>query len=266
MSLSHSSIFMMKRSANWSVQLDMELTELNLRYKKNIGGLLELGIELPALSLNSGFLDNILAGYHDTFGFPDYGRNSRPGNVFLYEVRRNGNLIMKGKAGKVSIGDARLSAKKVISDEDPIVSIKAAIELPSGASSGGYGSGSIDAGLSILMDKKLGDKINTYYNLGIGFPGALKAYETVPLRNFLHAGAGIEAALWKNLALLGQVVICSSPFPETEIPEIDRTAVLLSLGGRYSSGSNSLEFSLTEDPGTSGAPDFTINISFRRKF
>jgi hypothetical protein len=43
-------------------------------------------------------------------------------------------------------------------------------------------------------------------------------------------------------------------------------AVLLSLGGRYYLGNSSLELSFTEDPNTSGAPDFTFNASFKRRF
>jgi hypothetical protein len=43
-------------------------------------------------------------------------------------------------------------------------------------------------------------------------------------------------------------------------------AVLLSLGGRYYSGNNSFELSFTEDPNTSGAPDFSLNFSFKKIF
>ena len=86
-SLSHSSIFMVKSSPSWSVSLDMELTELNLRYKKDIGNLFEIGFEIPLVSFNSGFMDNFLDSYHKTFGFPDYGRSNRPNDEFFYEVK-----------------------------------------------------------------------------------------------------------------------------------------------------------------------------------
>jgi hypothetical protein len=43
-------------------------------------------------------------------------------------------------------------------------------------------------------------------------------------------------------------------------------AVLLSLGGRYYSGKNSFDISLTKDPNTAGAADFTLNFSFKRRF
>jgi len=156
--------------------------------------------------------------------------------------------------------------KKTLIQGDPAISIKGEIELPTGEPETGYGNGSIDAGLSVLIDKKLGEKWNSYTNFGIGFPGDIKARERVNLRNYLYGGAAIEAAIWKTISLLGQVFIQGSPFPETDIASVDRTAVLLSLGGRYHSGNSRFELSLTEDPNTSGAPDFTLNFTFKQSF
>jgi hypothetical protein len=41
--------------------------------------------------------------------------------------------------------------------------------------------------------------------------------------------------------------------------------MLLVLGGRYYAGVGSFELSLTEDPNTSGAPDFILNFSFKKR-
>jgi hypothetical protein len=261
-SLSHSSIYLVDNSSEWDIGLDMEITELNFRFRKNINNFIELGVEVPILSFNSGFMDGFLDRYHDTFGFPDYGRSNRPDNDFLYEVKRNGTVVVKGESGRIAIGDIRFTLKKPLIKGDPAVSIKGEIEFPSGDSKAGYGNGSIDTGISLLMDKEFGEVWKTYLNLGIIFPSDLKGNEKVYLKSFIWGGAAIEAALWKTVSLLGQVFIQESPFPETGISSVDRTAVLLSLGGRYHSGNSSFELSLTEDLNTSGAPDFTLNFSF----
>jgi hypothetical protein len=265
-SLSHSSIYLVDSSSEWDMGLDMEITELNLGFRKSIKNFIELGVEVPILSFNSGFMDGFLDSYHDTFGFPDYGRSNRPTNDFLYEVKRNGIVVVKGESGRIAIGDIRLSIKKPLLTGDPSISIKGEIELPTGEPETGYGNGSFDTGLSLLMDKRLGEVWKTYLNLGVVFPGDLKGHESVELKSFIWGGAAVEAALWKNISLLGQVFIQGSPFPETGISSIDRTAVLLSLGGRYHSGNSSFELSLTEDPNTSGAPDFTLNFTFKQSF
>lgn len=264
--LSHSSIFMVKQSADWSVDMDMEITGLDIRYRTDISNLFELGIDIPLLTFNSGFMDNALSSYHEMFGFPDYGRSSRPPEVFAYEVRRNGAIVIKGENGIIGIGDTRFSAKRVLFSEGPVVSLRADMEIPTGTASKGFGSGSFDFGIAVLIDKRINEKVTSYINLGVVFPGDLKAHETVSLRNFAYAGAGVEAALWNNIAVLGQLFIQGSPFPKTGIPTIDRPSVLLSLGGRYSSGNDTFELSFSEDPNTAGAPDFTIAFSLKKKF
>lgn len=262
--LSHSSIYLVGNSTEWDMGLDMELTELNLRYRRNIRDFIEIGIDLPILSFNSGFMDGFLEGYHDAFGFPDYGRSDRPDNEFLYEVRRDGVLIIRGEGGHTGFGDMRLTLKKLILKEDPVISIRADIELPTGDAKKGYGNGSVDTGIAVMLDKNLGEKNKAYLNLGIAFPGDLKGHETVKLKKFVYGGAGIESEVWEHVSLLAQLFFQTSPYPDTDISEVDRTAVLFSLGGRYTSGNDGFEFSFTEDPNTAGAPDFTVNILYKR--
>lgn len=243
----------------------MEVTELSLRYRKKVSGNLELGAELPFLSLNSGFLDAPLDAYHSAFGFPDYGRSNRPDNDFLYSVKKNGTAIISGKGGGVGPGDLRLTIKRAIS-EDPAVSLMATIELPSGDAGEGYGNGSLDAGALVLLDKRLGERFTLYGNAGIFFPGDLKGENTIELKEYIFLGAAIEAALYKELSLIGQLYLETSPYPSTGIAELDRNGVLLSLGGRYGAGAGLYEFTFTEDPGVSGAPDFSFSLSFKRVF
>jgi Protein of unknown function (DUF3187) len=264
--LSHSSVFMVKGSPEWSVNLDMEITELALRFKRDIPNFFEIGVEVPFVSFESGFMDGFLDSYHKAFGFADYGRSGRPENEFLYEVKRNGSTVVRGKAGRIGIGDMRITAKRVILGGDPVVSVRAELQLPTGDATEGFGSGTFGGGATLLVDKKLSKKFMSYWNIGAVFPGELKARETVSLRNFLHGGTAIEAALWEKFSILGQVEFQTSPFPKTGIGAIDRISALLSFGGRYVSGNNNVEFSITEDPNTAGAPDVTFTLTYLRRF
>ena len=265
-SLSHSSVYLVRNSSGWSMGLDMEITELNFMFRKNIKDFIELGIDVPVISFNSGFIDGFLNGYHNAFGFPDYGRSNRPDNEFLYEVKRKGDIVVRGENGYSGIGDIKLTTKKPLLKGDPAISVKGDMEIPTGDAKTGFGNGGIDAGIALLIDKNLNEIFKSYFTIGIVFPGDLKAYERVDSREFIHCGAAVKAALWNNISLLGQIFVQGSPFPETGISSVDRTAVLLSFGGRYYSGNNSFEASFTEDPNTSGAPDFTLNFSFKRRF
>ena len=263
LSLSYSSIFLIGQSSSWSVGLDMEITEMKFSWRHDLGGFALLGIDVPVLIFGSGFLDGFLDSYHDTFGFPDYGREQRPENAFLYEVRKDGRLVLKGDNGKPGLGDIRLSLLKPLATSGPvIIGLRAGVEVPTGRPRAGYGNGTFDFDMTLLADVPVSDTFHLYGNAGIVLPGDLKGHERVELRDFLFGGAAVEAELSKRFSLVGQVVVQGSPFPDTGITEVDRTSVLLLIGGRYREGNNIFEMSLSEDPNTSGAPDFTVNLTY----
>ncbi len=264
-SLSHSSVYVIKNSAHWDAGLDLEMTELNFRLRKEFPGLFEAGLDVPVLRASSGFLDSPLAWYHRTFGFGDYGRSERPYNDFLYDIRRDGLPVIEGVNDRAGFGDVRFTIKREITASDPVISLSADLELPTGDARIGYGSGSVDTGFALLLDKDIGRESRLYANAGAAIPGELRAYQTVKLKNFYYAGTGIETLVSRRLSLLVQFVAQTSPYPRTGISKIDNTGMILVIGGRYYAGTGSYEISLAEDPGTTGAPDFILNVSYKMK-
>ncbi len=264
--ISHASVYMTRESPAWSSHMDLELTELNLRLRKNFPGLFEAGVDVPVLRATAGFMDRPLAWYHETFGFPDYGRKKRPHNEFLYDIRRGGLPVIQGKNDKTGFGDVRLTLKKEITHQDPALSILAFTELPTGDAKIGYGSGSFDWGFAALLDKQVMTDARIYANLGAFFPGDLKAHQTVKLNDFYYAGLGVEYFAFQNLSLLVHCLAQTSPYPHTGISKIDNTGMLLVFGGRKYTRSGSYELSLSEDLSTAGAPDFIFNLSYITRF
>jgi hypothetical protein len=265
-SLSHSSTYTVQSSGRWVIHLDMEITEINFRYKWRMKGPVEFGIDIPVLILSGGFMDGFLETYHSTFGLPDYGRSERPLNEFLYEIKRDGVLLVKGRTG-TGLGDMRVTIKRpLITSEGLNVSIKGDIEFPTGSVKDGYGNGSMDAGVSVLLDKGVSGSAILYLNLGVVWPGDVRGYERIDLKDFVYGGVALEAMVRENLSLLVQLQGQSPLYPDTDLLAVDRAAYLLSLGGRYySSGRSRVEFSLTEDINTAGAPDFILNITYKIK-
>jgi hypothetical protein len=263
LNLSHSSTYTVQESGRWLINQDLEMTELNLRYKKIIGDMLEVNLDLPVIALSDGFMDGFLDTFHRTFGLLDYGRNRRPENEFLYEIKRDGRLIVEGQTG-VGLGDIRLAVKKpLLSAETLGLSIRADVELPTGNANRGYGNGSIDAAVALLFDMKLFDDFMTYWNFGVVFPGDLKADRELVLKDFMYGGVAVEMILREKFSLLAQIQGQSRIYPRTDLLAVDREAYLLSLGGRYFSGGNVFELSFTEDINLSGAPDFILNFSYK---
>ena len=277
--LSHSSVFTVQNSGEWVIDMDMEITELNLRYKHYIQSIGEFGIDLPFIAFSSGFLDGFLESYHDLIGDPyPYGRIGRPKNSFLYEIRHGeftqllaergsknpGNTaVVLGRTG-TGLGDVRLTLKRPLMISDNYnLSIKGNIELPTGDAKEGYGNGRLDTGLSFMYDRHLSDKIMSYWNFGAVFPGDVDGYSNISLKNYVFGGSAIEIDIWKQWDLLFQLQVQSPVYPETELLAIDWTAYLLAFGCRYYKDNHSIEVSITEDLNSAGAPDFTANISYK---
>ncbi|TNF55940.1 DUF3187 family protein [bacterium] len=264
-SLSHSSTYTVRQSDDWVINLDMEITELNLRYKRIINNFIEFNFDVPILIFGGGFLDDFLDGYHNMFGLPDYGRSERPLNSFLYEVRHNDKIVVKGNSG-TGLGDLRLTFKKpLFSGSKYAFSLKGDVELPTGSAEEGFGNGSIDAAVSLLTDIVLSDNIMTYWNAGAVFPGPVRGHGKVDLKSFIYGGASIEALFRDRFSIIAQLYGQSDLYPETNITAVDRTAYLLAIGGRYHTERSSFELSLTEDINTAGAPDFIVNLTYKVK-
>ena len=265
-SLTHSSVYVIETAPAWTVNMDLELTELNIRLKKTLGPRTELGLDVPVIRPTEGFLDRPLSSYHDALGTGDYGRSARPYNEFLYEVLYQGKPVIITESDKTGIGDVRLALKRVVNDAKPLVSLMANVELPTGDAKAGYGNGSVDAAFAVLIDLDLGKQYRGYGNVGVVVPGDLKGYQAIPMRTYAYAGFGVEAAWWERFSVIVQTVVSGSPYPTTGIRQVDWPGILLTFGGRYSFSSSSFEFSLTEDPDTAGAPDFIMNVSYMMSF
>jgi len=266
LNLSYSSVFMKKMSSDWLLDLDLELAEFTFTYKKNLPGRIELGLEVPLLGFSSGILDQPLESYHSAFGFPDYGRSRFPKNEFHYRLLRKGKVVVEGESGRVGPGDLRLTGKKDFPLGETLLAVKADLEFPTGDPNTGFGNGSLDWGLAVIGERKLGQTFNLTGALGLVRPGDLRARETVGLQPYYYCGATAEWAWWKNFEVLGQFLVQTSPYPETGISAVDQTGVILTLGGRYAFGRNALELSFTEDLNTTGAPDFTFQLGFKHTF
>jgi len=263
LSLSHSSTYTVQDSAHWKIYLDMEITEFTLRFNRVIDELFELGIDVPIYIIGGGFLDGFLEDFHSSIGAGNYGREERPKNELLYEVWRDNKLIVKGSS-TTSIGDIRLSIKRHILRSDSwLLGVMGNVEIPLDNGRDGLSNGSLDAGISLLFDARLSETLMVYSNLGAVFPGDVRGYERLDLKNFIYGGVSIESMPWKTISLLVQVLAQGPVYPETDLGAVDRGAITFAFGGRYHTGRHSIDLSLTEDLSTSGAPDFIFNISYR---
>jgi hypothetical protein len=95
--------------------------------------------------------------------------------------------VLKGTSGAVGIDDIAISAKALLRDESrwpPAVAARAALKLPTGDEDRALGSGEVDLGLGLAMEKTRGPA-RIYFNAGLtiptGEPFAGTGVESLPM-------------------------------------------------------------------------------------
>src|SRR5512139_3877404 len=63
--LHYSSTYVTQGSTAWTVNMDLELAEFDLRFKKKAGERTEVGLDIPIIRPSEGFLDRPLETWHD---------------------------------------------------------------------------------------------------------------------------------------------------------------------------------------------------------
>ncbi|MBF0536701.1 MAG: DUF3187 family protein [Nitrospirae bacterium] len=265
LNLAYSSTYMVRQSKDYAIGIDLESAEFSLGFRKVVWDSVQLSVEVPVVTFASGFMDDAINKYHEMFGFEDYGRRNRPLNSFLFYFKENGKTLIEGKDGYIGLGDIRFGVKKAILTSDPLISVMLELELPTGSDPrAGIGNGSFDAGGSVMISKDLTNDLKAYAVAGVVFPGNYRGDELIKLRSYLYANTALQYELSRRLLLIGQLSIQGSAYPNTQIPQIDRTAVQFAIGARYRLDKDAVELSFVEDPSTSGAPDFSFNLMYKR--
>lgn len=156
--------------------MNFEVLRWTLRARLGIWDRIDADVEIPFLRFSGGFLDQFIKDYHATFGFPQGGRDQVPDNQYNYAVTLNGRpLYHVPKAGTFAISDSVLSVRYRVHPEAenwPGMVLKASVKLPTGSNAGGFGSGHLDYGGFLLIEKNW-PRFSGYGNIGVVIPGSL---------------------------------------------------------------------------------------------
>jgi len=265
----YSSVFIYEKSGeysgNWDALIDMELTVVDLLVEYGVTKRLTLSVQPLLVSMNKGFLDSFLETYHDTFNFPNYGRENRPKDEFGYSVSYKNKKWFDGKAGGLYIADSLISAKYSVLERSRTLPVNASIlytlKIPLGDSDSGFGSGHFDHGL-FLLSQTVVHPVIVYVNAGYIFlsdPDTKGA--NINVNNIASLFGGFEYSYSENLSLVAQINYFSSPFNNAIFSQFDNGSVELDLGFvYYFSQKTRFEFAFGEDLAESGVPDFNVHL------
>jgi hypothetical protein len=252
--------------------LDGETTRLTVAARYGLFPRLELGVKIPYVSHSGGFLDGFIESYHGAFGFPNGGRDQAPQKRLLYRYQRDGVEKIRIDSSGSGIGDVMLTtAFPLYEEKNQGMTLNAALKLPTGDSDQLRGSGSTD--LSLWLHEGIGGTFAAAGNwASYGSAGILVMTEgnVLPDQQKRWVGFGSLGIGWAPLDWISFKVQADAHTPffrDSELKEIDATAVQLIVGGTISfSEKVALDIGVSEDLIVSTSPDVVFYLTLRTRF
>ncbi len=250
------------------INLDMELWRVAWVAQYGFAPDWEVGLEIPTLHFEGGFLDGFIQDFHDAFGFPNGGRESVANGTFNYRVTRNGLTYTVGSQA-LDIGDLTLTLKnQLLAEEEGLPGLAwiFAFKFPSGDADAGLGSGNPGFGLGAALEKSY-RRLHGYLNLNFLIDGGNDSIENLTYKEFFDFSLAGEFSFSKKVSALVQFVGGTPRLKGTNLETWDGVPLDFIVGARGSVGKFFWQAAFSEDIRAVGpSVDFTTWISVGYRF
>jgi hypothetical protein len=245
-------------------------SNLSLNYAPSAG--LELGISLPYIHHQAGFLDGFIEGWHQAFGLPQGGRDQAPRERLMYSYQADSGSQFKLDSSAGGWGDLSLHAAWQLWQDSPsgrALALRGALKLPTGSAARLTGSGSTDFALWLSAGQRISATAGSWLIYGGG--GALWGSKGDLLQNQRRQLVGLASLGlgWQPFDTLGMQIQFDghSAFYHSSQTALGRFAGLLSMGGSLALGENTrLELAVSEDVLVGTTSDVGFHLSLSRIF
>ena len=254
------------------VQIDTEVHRFSCDLRYGLRDDMELGVEIPYIRLSRGTLDGFIESFEDFFNFTTPGARERADDYdFNYRIAYNYNYMVSESAPRGGLGDMVFSFKYRMRDEDeewPRLALKASIKAPTGSDSKLLGSGGVDFGLSLLVDKNWADKLFLYLNLNAIYVQKPDIFTYFDMDEYILSGMfAAEYFFTDRFSTTLQLSSNTSPYPgDSGTDPLDNEALMLLLAFAYDFGGPKWHISVTENVFTDSSPDVSFETGAGFKF
>ena len=257
-------------NSNEIFMIDGETYALNLSLRHRLWERLEVGVDVPFVAHQKGFLDNIIKEWHDVLGVSNSNRAGPKDQLhFLYEV--GGVTQYEITSSTTGLGDIQLTAaiplKEAGAEDGSALAIRTSVKLPTGDEDKLHGSGATDfaAGLYGSTRTTMFDR-----DLGLtGFIGLLSLGDGDVLPDIQEStvtfgGVAAKLQAMERLGIIVQVY-AQGGYYDTTVDELGGDTFQLGIGLDYHLPKQGMTFALSiaEDPLSDATPDFAIQFSLR---
>jgi len=257
-----------------SVMLDGETYRSTLALRYGYNDRFEVGIDIPYVSHNGGFLDGFIENWHDTFGLPGGDRDKFPRDRLQYSYRRNNRQLLDLTDSSAGLGDLRMSAGWQLVEEagerPGAASLRFSLKLPTGDSDKLLGSGGTDLAVSLAGQREFPadiGRVAVFASLGALWTsdGDVLDQQRQNLAGFGSVELGWEAKNW--LALKLQLDGHTALYQDSSLDQIGSDSMQLVMGGTIEFAERTtLDIAVSEDILVHTAPDVVFHLSLRKVF
>ena len=195
---------------------------------------LEIGMEIPVYYRWDGFMNGLITEVERLTGGVGKPRVVLGDTDFAFNVTENGQTLFEGANGAGGLGDITLITKHQVLLETariPAVSTRFALKLPTGDTGKFFGSGHVDVGIGLAIEKTVYNRWVLYGNVNGVFPtGSVSGLSLNPVVSTI---GGIEYVWSPNLSLLAQFDYYSSPYRNTGTRILDNGVTEAVVGFNY---------------------------------
>lgn len=260
----------------YDIQMDLEVSRVTLDFRYGLYDSLEIGLEVPFISFSRGYMDNLIEGFEDAVGARTPRSRERQGSYnYDYSFKFENRYLIQQTDSREGIGDVVLNAKyQLLKDERwflPNLSIRSAIKFPTADKDGMLGSGKVDYGAGILIDKGFfNNRLIMYGGGNVVMIEKPSVFSDLSLENEIVSGmVALEYFFTNRFSVVTQVIGNSTPYPYSGTNPLDNEAYDFILGCNYrlKERSNvSWNFAIAENISAASSPDVSIHTGFDWRF
>ncbi len=210
--------------------IDTEIIRINLNMQYGLSDNISIGIDVPIIVYQGGFMDSPIGLFHNTFGIENYNRSRSHTNYSTIYLSSKQNQYSRQEG--YGIGDAVLSIKtRLFQSANKLfnLTLLSAGKLPTGNYQRLTGSGSLDYGFNLIITNILKRHLITN-NFSFVFPGQWKLFPEIKIRNVYAWMIGYELTANSHWSFIFQHRIQTSPVARASFTQAAKPAFEWSAG------------------------------------
>jgi len=265
----YSSLFLSASDGAEGVLVDGEFSRTALAGTIGLGRGVELNVELPFLHYTSGNLDSFIENFHTILRVDQGERDTNPDDQFGVLYVDDGGTFFSAEKDGLHLADIPITLKAGILDpaEDAMgLALRGTLELPTGDDEKGFGSGTWDGGVGVLLEKRLRN-LAFYLALDQIFRKNPTFMKDLHVAHVTHGSFAIEYRFSEAFSLVAQTDYQTVPLRDAHLDEFKKYQWSGALGGSFRIAPRSrLRLSIAEGFTTDTAPDFILSAGLTWQF